>query len=161
MKKNIFIISFFCYISTYAQGSVDTNDILTALKKDYLYNLVQINTNANTILTFKKTTEEDREDKCLLIEKKLKLDLQIKSADNIWLQIQEDCNSEAITANVLFILLKDTKRFIKKNGNGEFVPNKAIFTYKWVLKGDLLIFIFTDRPLNYKFQQYVYLPTVE
>jgi len=159
MKKCTFIVTFFCYISIYAQDSVDTNDILTAIKKDYLYNLVQINT--NTILTVEETTKMDIEKTHLMIKKILKIDLQIKGVNHIWLKIKEDSGSAAIEASIYFILLRNTKCFVKKSGNGKLVPSKVIQTYKWILKDDLLIFIVTNRQLDHKLQRYVYWPKVE
>jgi len=161
MKKNMFIVIFLCYISIYAQNSVNIDDIFTTVKKDYLYNLVQINTNTNTILTFNETTEKSQKKRCLVIKETLKMNLQIKSVNNILLKIKEDSATEAIYANVFCILLRNTKQFTEKTGNGEFAPNQVTQTYKWVLKDDLLIFIFTNRPLEHKLQQYVYLPSVE
>jgi hypothetical protein len=52
--------------------------------------------------------------------------------------------------------LKTTDNFTEKSGSGEFIPNKVTLTYKWILKDNILIFIFTSRELNHKFQKYIY-----
>lgn len=115
--------------------------------------------NVEIILSFQANeSASSYEKKLLLIEEKLNIDLQIENETNIPFTVQEKCDSAAIQLNVFFILLKNTDHFIEKSGYGEFFPNKVTLTYKWVLQDNLLIFIFTNRELNRKFQQYVYLP---
>ncbi|MDR0507211.1 MAG: hypothetical protein LBH32_10425 [Dysgonamonadaceae bacterium] len=155
--KKVFIFLIVLYsISLWSQEKDDTNFLLTNAQKDYLYHLSKLN--VETILSFKDFTLNDSK-KLSLIEKKFNIDLQIEDEVNILFTIQEKCDSAAIQVNVFFVLLKSTDSFIEKSGYGEFFPNKVTLTYKWVLKDNLLIFIFTNRELNHKFQQYVYLPT--
>jgi hypothetical protein len=164
MKKNIILIMFFCYISIYAQSNVDSADVLTAIKKNYLYNLTQIN--ANTILTIEPHRKEVPVTP--LIATTLNIKLQIKETDNISFIIREKEGCEPLKecglyASVYFIVLKNTKGFSKKSGEGDYVPVPAPIAYRWVLNGDVLIFIFTDgyQQLSNKYQRYVYLPAAE
>jgi hypothetical protein len=179
MKKNIFIITLFCHISIFAQNSVDSTNVLTAIKKDYLYNLTQINTNTILIIDpYQKNVQFPS-----AIAKTLNIKLQIKETDNLsftirekeeckplkemdngYLTIQEKegCNPYRLSVSVYFIVLKSTNGFSKKSGDGDFI-SKAPDSYRWVLKGDILIFIFTRgfRQLSNTLQRYVYLPAAE
>ena len=156
--RNIFIfivIVILFSISLLAQDYDNNNFTLAVCQKDYLYGLSK--SNVNTILQFKATNSKDTT-KLLLIKEKLNIDLKVESYENTPFTIQEKCDSAAIQVNVFFVLLKDTTDFIKDYGSGEFFPNKVTLTYKWVLKNNVLIFIFTSRELTDRFQQYVYLP---
>jgi len=153
--RNLFIIIAILFsISSLSQNYNNSTSILTVCQKDYLYGLSKLN--IGTMLQFKEANSNDTT-KLLLIKEKLKIDLKVEIYLNIPFTIQEKCDSAAIQVNVFFILLKNTNDFIAKYGSGEFYPNKVTLTYKWVLKNNLLIFVFTSRELTDKLQQYVYL----
>lgn len=160
MKKIIVILISIisCSVSINAQKMDTISNILINAQKNYLYRLCLMNT--QTIISFKTTIPSDQK-KILLIKEILGVELQVENVVNIPFFIQEKCDSAAIKANVFFILLEETDIFIKKSGNGEITPNKATLTYKWQLKDNLLIFIFTNRELNHKFQKYIYMDSID
>jgi hypothetical protein len=155
MKKIFIIIAMFFSISLLSQNYENSQSALSICQKDYLYGLSKLN--IGTILQFKATNSSDTT-KLSLIKEKLNIDFKVEGFENIPFTIQEKCDFFAIQVNVFFILLKDSSEFETKYGSGEFFPNKVTLTYKWVLKNNILIFIFTGRELTDKLQRYVYLP---
>ena len=86
---------------------------------------------------------------------------RIECVDTSNIDTQYKYNIKYMEAVVFFVLLKNTNGFTKKSGEGEIIPSKLTTSYRWALKDNLLIFIYTYAPPKEKIQQYVYLPKVE
>lgn len=157
IDKNTFIsILFFvcCSTSVFSQTNEEISRMLVDEQKDYLYHLCQINN--QRILIFKKPSSNEQ-DRLMLIKNILDINFQKENVKNIPFSIKEKCDSASIKANVFFIYIENAESLIEKKGCGEIHPNKVTLTYKWLIRDNVVIFIFTSRELEHRFQKYVYL----
>jgi hypothetical protein len=94
-----------------SQKNDNSNSILSACQKDYLYGLSKFN--IGVLLQYKASNLNDTT-KLLLIKEKLGIDLKIESYENIAFSIQEKCDSAAIQANAFFIFIASCNAIFSK-----------------------------------------------